>query len=205
MCIQKRARESRPIIMKAVTAVVLLLPPAAASASPQRSRGRKGKVEDSSTKTWGRPNGEKQHGKHAAAFFCSLHCFDGGEQRSSMTEKKTQHIYYTSEQQKRQQRQQKASPELLEEALVVKRKAWERSFLHLNGRSKLHQRQRWPSSSKAKAWWSSWFAPLLDSLYLTFFSPFGFPIKIRVKLICMVITKNLCVSVQYYRYILHRF
>lgn len=203
MCIQKRARESRPIIMKAVTAVVLLLPLAAASASPQRSRGRKGKVEDSSTKTWGRPNGEKQHGKHAAAFFCSLHCFDGGEQRSSMTEKKTQHIYYTSEQQKRQQRQQKASPELLEEALVVKRKAWERSFLHLNGRSKLHQ--RWPSSSKAKAWWSSWFAPLLDSLYLTFFSPFGFPIKIRVKLICMVITKNLCVSVQYYRYILHRF
>ena len=197
MCIQKRARESRPIIMKAVTAVVLLLPLAAASASPQRSRGRKGKVEDSSTKTWGRPNGEKQHGKHAAAFFCSLHCFDGGEQRSSMTEKKTQHIYYTSEQQKRQQRQQKASPELLEEALVVKRKAWERSFLHLNGRSKLHQ--RWPSSSKAKAWWSSWFAPLLDSLSIPDFFHF-FPllfsqIIVKLKSIHFEIDKKVSVHI----------
>ena len=155
MCIQKRARESRPIIMKAVTAVVLL--PQAAW-----SRGRKGKVEDlREAKRW------KTAWKTCCCFlFCSLHCFDGGEQRSSMTEKKTQHIYYTSE----QPRQQKASPELLEEALVVKRKAWERSFLHLNGRSKLLH-QRWPSSSKAKAWWSSWFAPLLDSLSIPDFFP----------------------------------
>ena len=202
MCIQKRARESRPIIMKAVTAVVLLLPLAAASASPQRSRGRKGKVEDSSTKTWGRPNGEKQHGKHAAAFFCSLHCFDG-EKFYDGEENATHLLHF-------------CWAEKAETEAAAKGLSWASRGGPSSKKESLREELFTPQRAKQAPPTLAFFVKseslmiimICSSSWLSipdFFSPFGFPIKIRVKLICLEITKNLCVSVQYYWFPLHWF